>query len=62
VGGHAPSAWITPHGLGGRLLGLRLLLAEDDRIVRITVRDALEEAGYTVVECADGSAALAAVG
>jgi len=61
VGGHALSAWITPHGLGGRLLGLRLLLAEDDRIVRITVRDALEEAGYTVVECADGSAALAAV-
>jgi len=29
--------------------------------VRITVRDALEEAGYLVTECADGAAALAAV-
>jgi len=39
----------------------RLLLAEDDRIVRITVRDALEEAGYAVTECADGTAALRAL-
>ena len=29
--------------------------------MRITVRDALEEAGYAVTECADGTAALAAV-
>jgi DNA-binding NtrC family response regulator len=41
---------------------VRLLLAEDDRIVRITVRDALAEAGYEVVECADGGAAAAALG
>jgi DNA-binding NtrC family response regulator len=34
------------------------LLAEDDRIVRITVRDALEEAGYDVIESADGTSAL----
>jgi DNA-binding NtrC family response regulator len=40
---------------------MRILLAEDDRIVRITVRDALEEAGYAVTECADGAAALAAL-
>lgn len=40
---------------------MRLLLAEDDRIVRITVRDALREAGYDVTECADGAAALAAL-
>jgi DNA-binding NtrC family response regulator len=40
---------------------LKLLLAEDDRIVRITVRDALEEAGYSLTECADGTAALAAL-
>jgi DNA-binding NtrC family response regulator len=40
---------------------VRLLLAEDDRIVRITVRDALEEAGYAVTECADGAEALAAL-
>lgn len=40
---------------------MRLLLAEDDRIVRITVRDALEEAGYQVTECADGAAALSAI-
>ena len=42
---------------------VQLLLAEDDRIVRITVRDALEDAGYEVTECADGaSAALALEG
>jgi len=40
---------------------VKLLLAEDDRIVRITVRDALEEAGFQVTECADGDAALAAI-
>jgi DNA-binding NtrC family response regulator len=40
---------------------MRLLLAEDDRIVRITVRDALEEAGFAVTACADGSQALAAL-
>jgi two-component system, NtrC family, response regulator AtoC len=40
---------------------VKLLLAEDDRIVRITVRDALEEAGYQVTECADGTRALAAL-
>ena len=38
---------------------MKLLLAEDDRIVRITVRDALEEAGYAVTESADGASALA---
>jgi DNA-binding NtrC family response regulator len=40
---------------------MRLLLAEDDRIVRITVRDALREAGYEVTECPDGTSALAAL-
>jgi len=40
---------------------VRLLLAEDDRIVRITVADALEEAGYRVEACADGTTALAAL-
>ncbi|HEU4385993.1 MAG TPA: sigma-54 dependent transcriptional regulator [Anaeromyxobacteraceae bacterium] len=40
---------------------MRLLLAEDDRIVRITVRDALEEAGFAVTACADGSEAMAAL-
>jgi hypothetical protein len=39
---------------------LKLLLAEDDRIVRITVRDALEEQGYVIAECADGTSALRA--
>jgi DNA-binding NtrC family response regulator len=38
-----------------------LLLAEDDRIVRITVRDALEEVGYAVTACGDGESALAAL-
>lgn len=40
---------------------VKLLLAEDDRIVRITVHDALEEAGYQVEACADGASALAAL-
>ncbi len=41
-----------------RLPPFRVLLVEDDRIVRVTVRDALAEAGYKVYECADGSTAL----
>ncbi len=40
---------------------MKLLLAEDDRIVRITVRDALADDGYAVTECADGGSALRAV-
>lgn len=39
----------------------KLLLVEDDRIIRITVRDALVRAGYRVSEHSDGSAALRAV-
>lgn len=39
---------------------VKLLLAEDDRIVRVTVRDALEEAGFVVTACADGTSALRA--
>jgi DNA-binding NtrC family response regulator len=39
---------------------MKLLLVEDDRIVRIPVRDRLQAAGYTVTECADGPAALRA--
>ena len=34
---------------------MRLLLAEDDRLVRIPVRDALRGAGFDVTECADGT-------
>ena len=40
---------------------MKLLLVEDDRIVRIPVRDALEEAGYEVTACADGSSAMRAL-
>jgi len=39
----------------------KLLLVEDERIVRITVRDALAKAGYRVTDLSDGSAALRAV-
>src|SRR5512143_507886 len=39
---------------------MRLLLVEDDRVVRLTVRDALVEAGYRVTACADAESALAA--
>jgi DNA-binding NtrC family response regulator len=38
----------------------RLLLVEDERIVRITVRDAVAKAGYRVTDLADGAAALRA--
>lgn len=40
---------------------MKLLVVEDDRIVRITVRDALEEQGWTVIDCADGAAGLRAL-
>ncbi len=40
---------------------MKLLLAEDDRIVRITVRDALQEQGYLVTDCSDGTGALQAL-
>ena len=40
---------------------MKLLLVEDDRIVRITVRDALADDGFAVTECADGTAALRAL-
>lgn len=41
---------------------VKLLLVEDDRIIRITVRDALEETGYQVTECADGAEAARLLG
>jgi two-component system, NtrC family, response regulator HydG len=37
----------------------RILVADDEEILRINVREALEEAGYQVDEAADGEAALA---
>jgi two-component system, NtrC family, response regulator AtoC len=40
---------------------VKLLLAEDDRVVRITVRDALQDGGYSVTERADGGSALEAL-
>ena len=40
---------------------MRILLVEDDRVVRITVRDALEDAKHQVTECARGDAALSAM-
>ena len=40
---------------------MKLLLVEDDRAVRITVRDALTESGYAVTECADGARAFEAL-
>ncbi|MCC7385866.1 MAG: sigma-54-dependent Fis family transcriptional regulator [Deltaproteobacteria bacterium] len=36
---------------------MKVLLVEDDRIIRITLRDALEDAGYDVAECSDGGRA-----
>lgn len=39
---------------------MKLLLVEDDRIIRIPVRDALRAAGFTVTDLGDGAAALRA--
>lgn len=36
----------------------RILLAEDDKYLRELMKEAMEENGYTVTECADGQAAL----
>lgn len=40
---------------------MKLLLVEDDKVVRITVRDAVAAAGLAVTACADGVAGLRAV-
>jgi DNA-binding NtrC family response regulator len=40
---------------------MKLLLVEDDRVVRITVRDALAAHGFEVTECGDGLTALKAI-
>ena len=40
---------------------LKILLAEDDRTVRVTLRDALEDTGYLLVCCEDGASARAAL-
>jgi DNA-binding NtrC family response regulator len=40
---------------------VRLLLVEDDRVVRVTLRDALASAGFEVTEAADGVAARDAI-
>jgi type IV pilus assembly protein PilB len=42
-----------------RPTGPRLLLVDDDRADRRTAREELERAGYTVIEAADGEAAVA---
>ncbi|MBI2897812.1 MAG: sigma-54-dependent Fis family transcriptional regulator [Deltaproteobacteria bacterium] len=56
IEGGGPAGGAKPHPRS-----IKLLLAEDDRIVRITVRDALEEAGYQVTACTDGTTALRAL-
>ena len=63
---HAEIAWPQLRRDWGATQGIdfgpmKLLLVEDDRIVRITVRDALADEGYAVTECADGAAALRAI-
>ena len=38
---------------------MRILLVEDDKVVRVTVRDALEDAGHAVMSVGDGTVAQA---
>ncbi len=40
---------------------MRILLVEDDKLVRIPLRDALTDAGHEVTEAVDGHAALSAI-
>jgi type II secretory ATPase GspE/PulE/Tfp pilus assembly ATPase PilB-like protein len=55
-GGRAPRLVIAPRSLGNGQP--RVLVAHDNREVRSNVRKALERAGCTVIEVADGEAAL----
>src|SRR5262245_58413653 len=70
------SAWRVSHTRGyaseGTLIGTedrckevramtRVLLVDDDQAIRETLRFALEDAGYQVLEAADGIAALQAL-
>jgi CheY-like chemotaxis protein len=41
---------------------MKVLIADDDRMIRAYLRDVLVEAGCSVVEAADGQAAVDAVG
>jgi len=50
-----------PETLPARREGVKILLAEDDPIMRKVTRKLLEEHGYTVLEAIDGEAALAVI-
>ena len=39
-----------------------ILVVEDEPLVRLTIVDALEEGGYTILEAADGAAAIEHIG
>ena len=49
--------WLQDVWLQDGALPLRILLVEDDKAVRITVRDALQDAGHDVTTCVDGASA-----
>ena len=53
----APTVPAPPHRLAGR--GRTVLVADDERILRETVRDLLERLGFEVITAADGAEAVA---
>ena len=57
----APAAIATEPGSSARLDGMRVLLVDDEDLVRAATAALLAEAGATVVEAASGLAALAAL-
>jgi CheY-like chemotaxis protein len=52
---------VQEEALPARREGVKILLVEDDPIMRKVTRKMLEEHGYTVLEAVDGQAALAVI-
>ncbi|MBN1873023.1 MAG: response regulator [Anaerolineae bacterium] len=50
----APEAWVTPEAVSGQ----RVLVVDDEPSIRALLRQVLGDAGYRVIEAADGMTAL----
>ena len=49
----------APHGIMAAMARSRILVVDDEQLIRWTLRERLEEAGYAVVEAETGTEALA---
>lgn len=50
-----------PHVPNGRAAGLRILLVEDDILIRMVTADILSGLGHAIIEASDAAEALAAI-